>query len=145
MFAIETDPHPCFCSIPKAGVTGEVGITTYEWPCRRSQVPNMVSNEFGLKVSTQTCSNYKLDLLFTPAYVPFPSRGARDERKEKALSGNEGVDVPTRSLFFIFCSTKKIDFCFLNRIWTKYYWTSQTVQLLMINILRRHLNVSTQR
>ena len=47
----------------------------------------------------QTCSNYKLDLVFTPAYVPFPSRGARDDRKEKALFGNEGVEVPTRSLF----------------------------------------------
>ena len=45
MFAIETDPHPCFCSIPKAGVTGEVGITTYEWPGRRSQVPNMVRTQ----------------------------------------------------------------------------------------------------
>ena len=94
---------------------------------------------------TQTCSNYKLDLLFTPAYVPFPSCGARDERKEKALSGNEGVEVPTRSLFFIFCSTKKIDFCFLYRIWTKYYWTLKTVQVLIINIWRRHLNISTQR
>ena len=48
---------------------------------------------------TQTCSNYKLDLPFTPAYVPFPSPGARDDRKEKALSGNDGVEVPTRSRF----------------------------------------------
>ena len=58
--------------------------------------------------SAQTCSNYKLDLLFTPAYVPFPSLGARDDRKEKAQSGNEGVEVPTKSFFFfIFCGTKK--------------------------------------
>ena len=72
--------------------------------------------------------DYKLDPPFTPAYVPFPSPGARDDRKEKALSRNEGVEVPTRSVFFfILCSIKKIDFCFLYRIWTKYYWTSQTV------------------
>ena len=49
---------------------------------------------------TQTYNNYKLDPPFTPAYVPFPSPGARDDRKEKALSRNEGVEVPTRSFFF---------------------------------------------
>ena len=40
---------------------------------------------------TQTCSNYKLDLLFTPDQLmfPFPSPRARDDRKEKALRGNE--------------------------------------------------------
>ena len=67
---------------------------------------------------TQTYNNYKLDPPFTPAYVPFPSPGARDDRKEKALSRNEGVEVPTRSFFsfFIFCSIKKIDFCFLYRM-----------------------------
>ena len=29
-------------NIPKAGVMGEVCITTHEWPGPRSQVPNMV-------------------------------------------------------------------------------------------------------
>ena len=43
--------------------------------------------------------DYKLDPLFAPAYVPLPIPQARDERKEKALSGNEGVEVPTKSLF----------------------------------------------
>ena len=52
----------------------------------------------------QTCMDYKLDPLFTPAYVPLPIPRARDERKEKALSGNEGVEVPTKSLFhFLWC------------------------------------------
>ena len=75
---------------------------------------------------TQTYNNYKLDPPFTPAYVPFPSPGARDDRKEKALSRNEGVEVPTRSFssFFIFCSIKKIDFCFLYRMLIEYYGTS---------------------
>ena len=50
---------------------------------------------------TQTWSNCKLDPLFTPAYVPFPSPGARDDRKEKVLSGNDGAEVPKRSLFHI--------------------------------------------
>ena len=50
----------------------------------------------------QTYMDYKLDPPFTPAYVPFPSPGARDDRKEKALSRNEGVEVPTRSVFFFF-------------------------------------------
>ena len=49
---------------------------------------------------TQTWSNCKLDLLCTPAYVPFPSPGARDDRKEKVLSGNDGAEVPKRSLSY---------------------------------------------
>ena len=95
--------------------------------------------------------DYKLDPPFTPAYVPFPSPGARDDRKEKALSRNEGVDVPTRSFFFffffffIFCSIKKIDFCFLYRMRIEYYWTSYTLYLLNVNVLWKQLNVSTQR
>ena len=96
---------------------------------------------------TQTYNNYKLDPPFTPAYVPFPSPGARDDRKEKALSRNEGEEVPTRSFFsfFIFCSIKKIDFCFLYRMWMENYWTSHTLYLFIVHILRRHLNVSNQR
>ena len=93
----------------------------------------------------QTSSNYKLDLVFTPAYVPFPSRGARDDKKEKALFGNEGVEVPTRSFFFIFCSTKKIDFCFLHRVWVKNDSLPHTLDVLILKFLRRHLNGSTQR
>ena len=68
---------------------------------------------------------------------PFPSLGARDDRKEKALSGNDGVGVPTRSLFIV-CSTKKIDFCFLYRMWIKYYWTSKMMKVFMED-LERHL------
>ena len=33
------------CSIPKAGVTGEVCITTHGWLGPRSQVPNMVKTQ----------------------------------------------------------------------------------------------------
>ena len=80
---------------------------------------------------TRTRCNYKLDLLFTPAYVPFPSLGARDDRGEKALSGNEGVEVPTRSFLYVFCGIKKIDFCFLYRMWIKYYWTSKVMKLFI--------------
>ena len=32
----------------------------------------------------------------------FPSLGSRDDRKEKALSGNEDVEVPTGPFFFFF-------------------------------------------
>ena len=32
---------------------------------------------------------------------PFPSLGVRDDGKEKALRGNEGVEVPTMSIFYI--------------------------------------------
>ena len=49
---------------------------------------------------TQTGMDYKLDPLFTPAYVPFPSL-VQEMTGEKVLSGNEGVEVPTRSLFCI--------------------------------------------
>ena len=45
IFANETDPHPCFCSILKAVVTGEVCIMTHEWPGPRSQVPNMIRTQ----------------------------------------------------------------------------------------------------
>ena len=36
---------PYTCSIPKAGVMGEVCIVTHEWPGPRSQVPNMVRTQ----------------------------------------------------------------------------------------------------
>ena len=45
VFANETDPHPCFCSIPEAGIPGEVCIMTHEWAGPRSQVPNMVRTQ----------------------------------------------------------------------------------------------------
>ena len=45
IFANEFDPHPCFCSIPKAGVTGEVCNMTHEWAGPTSPVPNMVRTQ----------------------------------------------------------------------------------------------------
>ena len=71
--------------------------------------------------------------------LPFPSRGARDERKEKAPSESESVEV----LFFIFCGTKKINFCFLYRMWIKYFWTSKMMKVFTED-LKRHMDMLSQ-